>query len=653
MLGVLALNCYLFAIDAPHEYNVLESITVSTGTKTTKLLENSPIKMQVISSQEIEAQHLKSVDEALEYIPSLMIKETIKQGSGVWIQGINSDKVLVLLNGEPMTSSIGSTTDLSQLNTGDIEKIEIIKGAASALHGSQAMGGVINIITKEPKVGFSHSVISEVGSYGNKGADNIGSSLLQANSSYKEDNFSYGVNFGYRYDGGVSLKENESYDLPELKKINFNASFNFLGDINWYIKPRFYSEKTVRAYSEFSPGIGYIQKEKQEDAKKYRLGVGGDTTINEDTLKVSAFYEYYDDDSIIDNIPTVYIDQLRKAKMNLYQGEIQYDKVLLEDHLITIGLNLKKETLEQTNIKTSSSGVTTETEIDSDAQRDATEFFAQDDWFISDSLEFIPGIRYQEDSDFGSHISPKLSLMYIPYNKNEQKINIRASFGNGYKVPTLKERFYFFDHSTIGYQVLGNPDLQPEESSSFQLSTEWVDRINQYSISLNLYRNDIKNLIEELKDDDLSSPGLEIYRYTNLSKAFTQGAEIEYNIDFSDYFNLKGGYNYLIAKDKETKKYLTSRPKHQFKAVLNTNYSDYTSVISFIYESEEFADSDNRYKSPAKTKINLALTKHVTKLFDIYGGINNLLNEYTNVDEQYDNRTKKPRYVYSGIKYKF
>ena len=104
--------------------------------------------------------------------------------------------------------------------------------------------------------------------------------------------------------------------------------------------------------------------------------------------------------------------------------------------------------------------------------RDSKEAFLQYDYWLTDNIELLPGIRYQDDSDFGTHSAPKLSLMFS-HESGQGDGRLRASYGNGYRVPNMKERYFIFDHSVNGYKVLGNPNLQPEQSDSFQLGYEW------------------------------------------------------------------------------------------------------------------------------------------------------------------------------------
>ena len=638
------------SVYAIEEMKVLE---VTTGTRTVKILSEAPIKTEVITQKEIANTHAKDVSEAIKHIPGLLLKETHgKQGSGVWIQGFNSDRVLILINGEPMTSSTGQTVDLSQLNVSDIEKIEIIKGASSALYGSQAMGGVINIITSRPKDGLNVTTSVEFGTHGSKSAQDIPVSLLKGSTSYKNSLYEGSLFVDYRHDSGIKLQEEYEYDLPEVDRVNINGEFRMLGKHQFFVKPRIYLEKSNKPFSSFAPGVGDIEEEKTEDIQKYRLSVGSESEFkNSDSLKTTFFLEHYIDDSYQSKLLTDYTELTRKATIDMAQGDIQYDTAPNDSHLITSGIQFRYQKLRQEQIKEDSNGPVHTDELGDGSTSNALEAYVQDDWFINDDLELIPGIRYQYDSDFGSYVSPKLSLFYTPYQKMGDRLNIRASYGNGYRAPSLKERFFNFDHSYLGYIVLGNPDLEPESSNSFQLSFEWVSSA-VYSLSVNFYYNDIKNLIDTTKNLPKSiAGGLDIYEYENVDAALTKGVEIEGSTQFLNYFTFNGGYTYLYSEDKNTKKHLTQRPEHQIKATLSLEYLDTNAQLSAVYETEQYIDSQNLLKSPDETQVDIKMTQHVTKLFSIYGGINNLLDEHQDPNSPHDLRTKRPRYIYIGARY--
>lgn len=117
---------------------------------------------------------------------------------------------------------------------------------------------------------------------------------------------------------------------------------------------------------------------------------------------------------------------------------------------------------------------------------------------------------------------------------------------------------------------------------------------------------------------------------------------------------LGGGYTYLDAKNKKTGRNLTARPEYQFKTTLTGNYNDYEGFVALVHQTEQYIDEENTLTSPKETFVDIKLTKHVTKLLTVYGGVNNLFDEHKDPNNHInDERTKRPRYIYVGGNYQF
>ncbi|GLQ70964.1 TonB-dependent receptor plug domain-containing protein [Vibrio penaeicida] len=346
-----------------------------------------------------------------------------------------------------------------------------------------------------------------------------------------------------------------------------------------------------------------------------------------------------------DDLSTIYYDQTREAQSVTHQAEIQVDAPIGESQVLTVGLLSSVDTLEQKNNGT--------IEVDK-AKSQRHEFYVQDDIFITDNLELLPGFRVQNDADFGVKFTPKLNALYTPAHFNEKNLKIRAGVGSGYRVPNLKERFYEFDHSAIGYKVLGNKELTPESSVSYQLGAEWNLHQN-VNAHINLFRNDIKDLIATDLNKEKSRSDLKIYEYTNYQKVKTQGVESALNFTLSQVLSGEFAYNYLEARDLLTDTVIPDRPKHTYIASLNYLIPLLKTEVSLSgkYQSSEFKDSDNTITSPAHTSADLKLNTEINNQFKIFFGINNLTDNVRNTPSNgLDNRPTKGRYFYAGLQIK-
>ena len=149
----------------------LETVVV-TGTRTERLSRESPVRTETVTADQIETLHARDLKEALQYLPGIQLREIHgKSGYEVWIQGLNADRVLVLVDGMPVSPTTGSSVDVTQLSLLEVEQVEVVKGATSALYGSAAMGGVVNIITRPIQKGVRGELALDGGTYGDQNPD--------------------------------------------------------------------------------------------------------------------------------------------------------------------------------------------------------------------------------------------------------------------------------------------------------------------------------------------------------------------------------------------------------------------------------------------------------------------------------------------------
>jgi len=629
---------------------------VVTGTRTEKPVLEAPVRTEVVSREEIEKTHARDLKEALEDVPGLLLKPIHgKSGYEVWLQGMDSDRVLVVLDGEPVTPSTGSSVDLSQIGTASIERIEIVKGATSALYGSNAMGGVINVITRKPIRPLSYQVSLDGGSYGNKNLSGDSSDIttrhLSANLALKRSDWYAQFNGSLRDKDGYTLDPDTfRTEGEEGKKANVDLRLAWMPDdkTEVYIAPRYYREDISNNVSSFAPGVGEIKRKKNEDARRIHATVGVDHTLHDGgRLRGWLLQDNWRAVTQQDVIVTPEVEQERTAEIDLYRAELQWDKPWGKNHVFTSGLLLGQATLDQYQDKVGESRIT---EVDGKDKRNV-EAYLQDDIFIGEQWELVPGIRVQDDSDFGFYAAPKINAMFTPTWFADITTNIRMGVGRGYRVPNLKERFFVFDHSHLGYMVIGNDELEPESSDSYQLGIEFA-RPGKFRADLTLFHNRIKNLIDTRSNPEKSAQtGLSILDYQNFARALTQGVELSGNL-YLGRFEMKGSYTLLDSEDRDTGKTLKERPRHQLR--LGADYENKawgtTLTLRGVYQSEEYFNSENTLESPAWTTWDVKLTQAVSKGLKVFGGIDNLTDEHRDPNTVHDNRPVAGRFVYLGLR---
>lgn len=635
-------------------------IVVVTGTKTERKLLDVPVRTEVVTAAELAKSHARDLAEGLKNVPGLLIKPIHgKSGQEVWLQGIDANRVLILVDGLPVTASTGSSVDLSQIAVADVSHVEIVKGAVSALYGSEAMGGVVNVITRKPQQELAYSLTLDSGSYGDHDVSRtpFNDNHLGLHVSQGSDTWFGQFTLDVRDKGGSDLDPDTwSYEGDKGDKTNIAAELGYQlangGQIK--LKPSYYQEDLVKQFTTFVPGIGDVKKLKGEQATRKNIAFAANSPVlTASHISFWYMHENFEDITQQDVLSTDYTDQERVGESQFDKAELQFDTVWRDNHFITAGIVGFQSDLKQQQTKTSPQGSNRFSELKGQQDRHATEVYLQDDIFITDNFEVLPGLRYQYDSDFGSHTAPKINAMYRPTGLESYHTIFRAGVGNGYRTPTLKERHYIFDHSALGYMVIGNPDLSPESSLSVQLGGEF-SQPQHYRADINFFYNKIKDLIDtDLNHQASAETGLQIFEYTNIGRATTAGADLATSYFFTPVFSGDFAYSYLYAKDDNTNKHLTQRPEHQIKVKLNYHLSAINTDLTLYgnYQSKEFVDSANHITSPAYSTFDFKLNSQINEHVKVFVGLDNLTDTVRDTPATgTDFRPKTGRFVYAGFR---
>ena len=656
VLFLLLISTQAFA-NTSEEKAPTPTIVVS-ATRSEKILEEVPIPLEVVTEAEIEQQNAKDLSEAISYAKGLLVQPLHgKTGSSIRIQGIDSDRILILVDGERITASTGSTVDLSQISVSDVKQIEIVKGASSALYGSSAMGGVVNVITKTPKKGFHGGLESSVASYAEKGREGVHLDQydLRGDLSWRNEKSWAFLNADSRNSEGFLItKGNSNLRGPDGYKNNINVGLGFKPSKSSSIelKQRVYRESYVVHDAVKNPGQ-LIAKDSSESVETDRTRLKSSWVISQQvSAKIQGYVETYK------NKTNTSIS--RTAEVDSHNIDLQLQWDISDKHIVVGGLSTNGESLAQEK--------DTVSEIEGDdcgtnesaCERRAKEFYFQLDSFIGRKLEVITGFRYQDDNSFGSHFAPKISSRYQVIEGSTYSQNIRTSIGNGYRVPNLKERYFVFDHSHLGYQVFGNANLQPEEIISYQLGYEIIRKSTNnnslWNIEFNFFYNDMEQFIQTVFKETVvaNDAVVGIYEYQNIADSRTYGAEVSGTYNFSSYI-AKANLQKLKSEDKLTKLELAKNPEHVVKLSLQKNFNNKSNLLLQVqYQSRSFADAENNQRSPSFQTWDIKYAYPWRKSYKLFAGIDNLKDEYRNPEKaSSDLRPVPGRKYYMGMQYKF
>lgn len=523
----------------------LEQVVV-TATRTQKALKDAPVITQVITSENITNRGIENVKDVLEQdIPGLEFKRG-GFGTDIKMQGLDAKNILILVDGERLAGETGNNVDYSRLNSDNVERIEIVKGAASALYGSQAMGGVINIITKKPKKKLEISFSSKYAQY---------NEINYPDLSYDDEKYSFKKNL----------------DLPNL---NVNASVGF--NLKRISGRTDFSAKTFDAYQLYDKKA--ITKEFTNidtviyDAKNpFALGINGykDYSISQklkfrfskklDFQLNGSYYNHDEYDFVPDNVFQNYEDVSFGGKVNYafskdnsvvfsYHQDVyrkydfyekldekskNYENTFINPKLVS-NINIGKYQKLTSGLEYLSDELLSDkfsTDNLENKKAITSVFFIQDDVSINKRLSFIAGGRADYHTVFGVYISPKLSAMY-----KFKKLSLRGNYSKGFRSPSLKE--LYMDWPIAWFVIKGDENLQPETNNYFSASAEYTkDWLNT---SATVYTNFLKNKIDGVWEN-----GQTVYQYVNVSEATINGVEFLAKIKFLKHFLLRGAYSFL------------------------------------------------------------------------------------------------------------
>jgi len=559
---------------------IILSEVVVTATKTEHTLGDVPVAAEVIAKEEIEARNIGTVQNALEYLTGVKVNKSC----GSWgdkgkveMQGLEAKHTLILVDGQRVLGGHAAAVDLQQISIGMVERIEVVKGPASALYGSDAIGGVINIITKSaPK----KPSISASTSFGTRRTQ-----VHEVSGGAKFDKFGSFFNYTYRGSEGICKATDQYWESI------------FQGSLGYELTPR--SKLTLKPY--------YSEHRMKDEGRKQRR------------FSLNSIWEWAPDELSKLNLRASWFNYKHRTAdgssnwhTDSYETEINYSRKISDIHILTAGYNYRKE-------KVDDKGKAYK------ADQTLHSFFVQDEINFG-PFTFVLGTRIDKHDKWGTEVNPKASLLY----RATEDFKLRASVGKGFRGPTLVK--LYADKWRMGpFLVHANPDLRPEKSVGYQVGAEHTFS-EKFLCKLSYFRNEVKDLIRH-RLVRRGRPPWDLY-WENIGKAMTQGVELSLTCQIVDNLTARLGYTFLDTEDKMTKKELAYRPKH--KLTLESNWTIPKFALNVNFEGEYTGRRYDRdyNRLGGYTISNLALTKDVGK-FQVFARVDNIFGR-KNIPDEYD-----------------
>jgi outer membrane receptor for ferrienterochelin and colicins len=570
---------------------------VVTGTRSPKPLKETPVLTQVISSSQIASSDLYSIEQALEQTVSGIDFEHTSSGPSVTMMGLPSNYILFLRDGNRIAGEVNGNIDYNRISTQNVNRIEIVRGASSVLYGSNAMAGVINIISKpqiEPVSLDFFTRYSDFNTFQSEGMLGLKQNNITSQTSYK-------------------FTTTDGYDLnddPEDGRTKEKSSTNQLAQqYNWRPTQFFEIEargSVFRNYTDASlPDRKDLMNDNLDFYTKAIWYVNTQSKI--EAVWHEDHYKIYEKEEL---------DRSLEYDNRYKNGRIVSNAKFFDHSLTTIGAEYLEETM-----------IAPRNNISGKSYNDWIAFI-QEDAQINQNISLTGGVRLNYNSDYGSHYTWQFSAM-TKFNE----LTIRGNLGRGFKTPTLKERYMEY-RVPIGFPIFiyGNDELLPETSFYRSVSAELT--LTKVNVTFNAYRNTVNDMIsEELQS---SGPGGLEYKYQNFDEVEIEGVDLLVHIHPLPVLKINGGFNYNYAKDQKQDRQMSGN--RLYSARINLTYSpdlpltpDFT--LNGTYMGEMIRRIHNRmtgvettYKLDGYTIWKFIVNVKPAKGLVISGGVDNIFN---------------------------
>jgi vitamin B12 transporter len=569
----------------------------------------TPSSVTVITAQDIATQQYRTVPEALSTVPGLNVVPTGGPGgqTSVFMRGTNSNHTKILIDGidvgDPSTPN--AAFDFGHLVTGDIEQIEVLRGPQSGLYGSDAIGGVVSIITRKgdgpPRVTGS----IETGSYGTMN-QNVGLSGSQ-------DNFNYAVDVGHLHVNDLPVTPLQL--LPPGQRAignnydNMTYSTKVGADIN-----EFWSVNAVARYTEATlhfTGDNFNVFPSVPNAEQSTHEVRQLFTREEAVLSLldgrikNYFGVNYTNEFSSDIAPG------DPAATDTTGTRLKYDwhavTQLAAGQNLVVGAEQQTETIDTTGFSAQNGNQAGFIEL-------------QNQW--ADRLFLVTNFRDDFNDRFGEHATYRIApAVILPFSETK----LKASYGTGFKAPSLSQLFQNFPD----FNFFGNPDLKPEQSTGYDVGFEQPLFNDHIRFGSTYFHNNITDLIDSGTGTDVF--GNVFFTNVNIDKAITEGTENFAQFNITKRFNIRADYTFTRAVDESTGIQLLRRPKEKWSTTATWKPVDPLTLSATVLHVSSWLDvsrdgSQTNLYAPGYTIVNLRSDYAINDQIKVFSRIDNLFN---------------------------
>ncbi|RJX64929.1 TonB-dependent receptor [Vibrio sinensis] len=585
------------------ELSTDETVVVTASRFETQVSDTiAPI--EVVTREEIDAIQAKSLSDILRRLPGIQVANQggIGQGSELYIRGRSTKNTLVLFNGVRVGSATLGYANLSSMPIAGIERIEVLRGPRAAVHGSDAVSGVINIITARGQDASSSVKV---------GAGSFGSHEASANLATSSDNGAWmNISAAYQKSDGYNVQP-ESTTPDDIDKDGFDTHYLVL-DVGKELTPDF----MIKAN-------GFYQKHNVEYDNPW---VGTDQTDNE--LYSAAFIGEYKNDRLFSNVTlatnyddaTSYGQGVDASSISTSRYAASWDNKFQSSDSVSFVSGLDWY---QDNVENESTAMTTDS-------RNNTALYIGS-YLAQGDLSAELNLRWDDNSAYGSFTTYQLGADY----KISDTLKIVGMYGTAFKAPSFNELYWPLRCTSWGCYS-GNPDLEPEETQSAEIAIEAT--FMGADLRLGVYHSDVEKMI--------ASNGV---TQININEAAITGYELTGHF-YTGPLSHSVSYDYLDTEDKSTGYELARRAKHNAKWNMMYVLEAWQFDLSYLYQGSRFDDQDNTTKLGAYSLVDIAASYYFANGLVVGAKVGNLFDENYETAENY--KTPERNY-YASVAYQF
>lgn len=590
-----------------------DQVTV-TATRSETSLKDAPGAITIITKEDLADMPDGDLLEAIRETAGIsLIGRNVGGRKSISIRGMDSRHSLILVDGKRIAASTAvfghSNFENNWLTSENIERIEIVRGPLSALYGSEAIGGVINIITKPINTkDWSFGFKTGGGVTDDDGGGN-GHVTAYASGPLVADTLGIYLSAGYDRDDDTPSEDNPRVsELEGIEAYSFNTKMAYTPnkDHTLEVAVDLIDEERWRDASRRGT---FYESQYEVDKSMYSLSWHGSVGPTRSVVQLYRSIIEKDSINLLPRGTTHYPEELTNDVL-----DAQTTFALGSSNLVTVGTELRQENLESTTI------VSGEDDVFHSA------LFIQDEIELFGKLRITLGGRYDDNENFGSEFSPRIYGLY----QVSDSVNIKLGYGHAFNAPTIKQASEGYFASFGPHSFRGNPDLGPETSNNYELGAEYVT--DMFWAKGFYFHNDIEDMIKNTRVGQPEfPPGGGPPRFTfmaqNIEEVRTQGVETEIGVSLDSGFEITANYTYLDAEDRMNDERLTGKPKHTVNSKIAYTMEQWglTTALRFQFIGDQVLEGDVGPEDvPDYSLWHFSARKSLGDMLELQAGVENI-----------------------------